>query len=135
MLSRPERYIFNRVWYEELSGEPEFTEYQLHFSRLSQDERAELIKLLSSTVPSKFIELCAQTSSRRVRDILEFYRPLTDEQEAEIWRKSREHRASVLQQGHSPPIALPFLLRELESTLNEEERLVHSWHPSPRLRP
>src|SRR5207302_8292246 len=103
LLSRPDRYIFNRVWYEERGGAAEFTEYQLRFSRLSTDERAELIALLSSTVPSKFMGLRAQTTSEKVRDILEFYPPLTDIDEAEIWKRCREHRASTPDQTCAVP--------------------------------
>jgi hypothetical protein len=93
LLSRPERYIFNRVWYEELGGQAEFTEYQLAFARLNQDERAQLISLLSSSVPSKFMELRTQTSNQNIREVLEYYRPLTDDVEAEIWKLSREQTA------------------------------------------
>jgi len=103
LLSRPDRYIFNRVWYEELGGAAEFTEYQLRFSRLSTDERAELIALLSSTVPSKFMGLRARTTSESVRDILEFYQPLNDVDEAEIWRQCRERRASTPDQTCAVP--------------------------------
>ena len=103
LLSRPERYIFNRVWYEELGGEAEFTEYQLHFSRLSSEERVELISLLSGSVPSKFLELRTQTGNQRVREILEFYRPLSDAQEAEIWRKCKEHQSSMTTQRAAIP--------------------------------
>jgi hypothetical protein len=103
LLSRPERFIFNRVWYEELGGEAEFTEYQLLFSRLSNDERAELISLLSTSTPSKFLELRTQATNRNVREILEFYRPLTDPEEAEIWRQCREQRSTLSTQAVEVP--------------------------------
>jgi hypothetical protein len=95
LLCRPERYIFNRVWYEELGGRSEFAEYESLFSRLSLDDRLELNSLLSITLPSKFHELRTRTTNLRVRRMLELYRPLNDAEEAEIWRKCREQRAKV----------------------------------------
>ena len=95
LLARPERFIFNRVWYEDLGGRAEFAEFEVCFSRLSPSDRAELLALLSTTVPSKFLELRRHTSNDAVRGILGFYRPLTDDEEVVIWTKVRDRQATA----------------------------------------
>ena len=92
-MSRPEHFIFNRTWYEELDGKGEFDEFNAKFSRLTQTERVELITLLSSAKPSQYSELAKNTASRRIKNILPFYRPLSEQVEEDIWAKCRAYRA------------------------------------------
>ncbi len=103
LLSRPEHFIFNRVWYEELVGKGEFAEFNAQFSRLNDSERAELIALLSSAKPSQFASLRKGTKSKRIVSILEFYLPLPEEKEQEIWSVCREHRLKQKQVDVSIP--------------------------------
>ena len=93
LLSRPEHFIFNRVWYEELDGKSEFAEFNAQFTKFSQGDRTELIALLSSAKPSQFSGLTKNTKNKRVARILEFYRPLSEEREREIWAICRDHRS------------------------------------------
>lgn len=102
LLLRPEHYLFNRVWYEELGGAAEFTEFSNVFARLSKTDRAELRDLLSSTVPSKYHELVHETENQLVRRVLPFYTPLDKSIESEIWKRSKVYKAT-----HSAVIDVP----------------------------
>lgn len=103
LLCRPEHFIFNRTWYEELDGKNEFAEFDAQFSRLSQGERQELITLLSSSTPSQYGSLRNGTTNERIKKILRFYVLLSEEHEIEIWGKCREHRLKQRQQDISVP--------------------------------
>lgn len=92
LLLRPEKYLFNRVWYEELGGAAEFAEFSNEFQGLTPSDRSELAALLSLTTPSKFPELLRKTENASVRRILPFYYPLEDATEERIWEQSRKHR-------------------------------------------
>ena len=103
LLSRPEPYIFNRVWYEELAGRSEFAEFNTQFSRLSECERAELVALLSSAKPSQYASLKKCTKNKRIASILEFYLPLPEEKQQKIWSVCRDHRLKQKQVDVSIP--------------------------------
>src|SRR5262249_26233113 len=103
LLSRPEHFIFNRTWYEELDGKSEFTEFEAQFSSLTTSEKGELIALLSSAKPRQYSDLKKNTSSRRVKQILAFYPPLSEELETEIWTKCRAYRSKQRQAEISIP--------------------------------
>ncbi len=103
LLSRPEHFIFNRVWYEELAGKSEFAEFSAQFSRLNDGERTELIDLLSAAKPSQFASLRKNTKSKKIASILAFYLPLPEEKEREIWSVCREHRLKQKQVDVSIP--------------------------------
>lgn len=97
LLLRPEKYLFNRAWYEELDGKSEFAEFSNEFRRLSESDRQELACLLSSTKPSKFVNLSGMTANIAVRRILAFYRPLADAVEENIWRQSKLRRSQEVE--------------------------------------
>jgi len=97
LLLRPEKYLFNRAWYEELGGKSEFAEFSNEFRRLSESDRQELACLLSSTKPSKFVNLSGMTANIAVRRILAFYRPLADAVEENIWRQSKLRRSQEVE--------------------------------------
>lgn len=103
LLSRPEHFIFNRVWYEELDGKSEFSEFNAQFEKLRQGERIELVILLSSSKPSQYSSLIEKTKNKRIARILEFYWPLSEKREKEIWAICREHRAKHRQLDISVP--------------------------------
>lgn len=92
LLMRPERFLFNRVWYEELSGRAEFDEYLMQAQILDAEDRNELLALLSGAVPSQFKNLAMMANRSRVRAILPFYVPLSKYDEAKIWERTREVR-------------------------------------------
>jgi hypothetical protein len=103
LLCRPEQFIFNRVWYEELDGKSEFAEFEIAFSKLSEVERKELIALLSSAKPSQFAALKKNTASQRLKTILDFYLPLSETREQEIWKRCRDYRLKQ----REPEISIP----------------------------
>jgi hypothetical protein len=90
LLMRPEKYVFNRVWFEELGGKAEFEQFAQEFRKLSVVDKAELMNLLSSSKPSQFMTLTKNTDNANVRRILPWYKPLTDAQEEKIWRAMKQ---------------------------------------------
>ena len=90
LLMRPEKYIFNRVWFEESDGRPEFDEFTREFRKLSVTDKAELMHLLSFSRPSQFLSLVDKTANSKVKGILPWYKPLNDTQEAKIWRAMKK---------------------------------------------
>lgn len=85
LLLRPERFLFNRVWYEDLDGKPEFDDFTAQFGRLSGDDKAELNHLLSGVTRKEVVGLVGQADSSKVNRILPFYIPMPKEAEAKIW--------------------------------------------------
>ena len=89
ILLRPHHFIFNRDWYEQLAGKPEFEEFERKFEQLSQSEKADLLRLLSEVDPREFVNLPKRTTNSRLREILRFYQPISKEEEARIWAIQR----------------------------------------------
>lgn len=100
LLSRPERFLFNRDWYERMDGRSELDDYQAQYVSLSETDRAELIALLSGSQPSLYGGLVASASSSAVKRILPFYQPLAKQAEADIWSeiKRRQVQAASIPQ-------------------------------------
>lgn len=90
ILARPQHFIFNREWYEQLGGRAEFDEYRACTARLSASQRQELLALLSSVDPSRFRDLAETCPDASLRAALRFYVPLAKEAEMEIWRLRKE---------------------------------------------
>jgi hypothetical protein len=89
MLLRPHHYIFNRVWYEEMEGKPQYEDYLSKFSRLTPAEKSELLVLLSTTEPRNYPGLAGKTRRSNLRDVLHHYVQLTSAEEASIWEKQK----------------------------------------------
>jgi hypothetical protein len=89
LLLRPHRFIFNREWYENLDGRPEFDDYQSASARLSTSQRSELLHLVSSCDPRQFVKLPSFTTDPRIKSVLPFYVPISNEAEAEIWARQK----------------------------------------------
>jgi hypothetical protein len=89
ILLRPYHFIFNREWYERDGGKAEFNEYEVCVSKLSTDEKRQLLSLLSSTDPRHFVHLPKQTTNPKIRRVLGFYVPLSEEEEIRIWARNR----------------------------------------------
>ena len=88
LLTRPQHFIFNREYYENCEGKPEFDDYTIQMKSLSNSEKEELNVELSKTTPGNFHEI--KFSNQRLKRILSFYLPLTDEEEKEIWDQKKE---------------------------------------------
>lgn len=95
LLLRPQHFLMNRAWYDELAGRAELDCFTATFNKLSVDERGELAALLSTTTPSGFSDLPRLTTSTNLKTILPFYVPLDFDVASEIWRKSKLHRTAV----------------------------------------
>lgn len=95
LLLRPHHYIFNREWFETMSGRPEMEEYQREFTKLSLLQRQELLQLLSSCDPREIKALRLQTGDEQLRRVLPFYVPLSKTAEAEIWSKQKKLKTTT----------------------------------------
>ena len=89
LLTRPQHFIFNREYYENCEGKPEFDDYTIQMKSLSNSEKEELNVELSKTTPGNFHEI--KFSNQRLKRILSFYLPLTDEEEKEIWSQKQKN--------------------------------------------
>lgn len=90
ILSRPQHFIFNREWYEQEGGKPEFEEYLVQWNSLTPDEKSELLHRLSESAPSQFGAISFE--SKRLQNILPFYVPLSHEKSREIWNARKERK-------------------------------------------
>jgi hypothetical protein len=103
LLLRPHHFIFNRDWYEKHEGEAEFQEYLSCAAKFSEEDRRELLELLSSCDPRNFGTLGSQAESRLVREILEFYKPLSKTEEARIWAVQKTYASGSATALVGPP--------------------------------
>ena len=96
ILVRPHRMIFNRVYYEEGSGRPEFEQYLSDLARLSPSQRNELLGLLAMGEPNDYREYTRALAGTSQARVLEHYLPLSRAQEREIWSRARDERMTAL---------------------------------------
>ncbi len=85
ILLMPHDYIFNRAWYDRFGGRDELGEYQADFAKLTAEDRAELLTLLSSCDPRDFKQLPAATASKTIKRVLRHYVPISKDRLKEIW--------------------------------------------------
>jgi len=95
MLLRPHKFIFNRVWFEELGGRPEFDEYLTEAKSLSSSDKADLLAALSVFDNSKFEAILKCISNPRVARHFLYYRPLDHLAEREIWLRQRTIKMQI----------------------------------------
>ena len=88
LLTRPQHFIFNREYYENYGGKPEFDDYTIQMKSLSNSEKEELNVELSKTTPGNFHEI--KFSNHKLQRILSFYLPLTSEEAEEIWSQKQK---------------------------------------------
>jgi hypothetical protein len=90
LLLRPHHYIFNRDWYEEMEGKPEFEEYDAKFSQLTASEKSQLLGLLSDNETRNYARLVVDKSiNSKLRDVISHHVPLTTAEEMKIWEKQK----------------------------------------------
>ncbi len=119
ILMRPHHFIFNREWYEKYGGSAQFEEYQKEFSRVTSEDRVELLNLISSVDPRHLPGQVKLATGSRVKSILRHHLPLSKNEEADIWAMQR----SMKQQDH-PSIIVPDEERVEDAGLNYEENLI-----------
>jgi hypothetical protein len=89
ILLHPHDYTFNREWYERHDEKQELHSYREAAARLTADERAELLKLLSSCDPREFGGLKSQTENDHVKAVLQFYVPKPKSELFDIWARQK----------------------------------------------
>ena len=89
ILLMPHDFIFNRDWHERSDPQHRLAEHQAEFAKLSDSERVELVKLLSSCDPRGFVALSAHTLNARLKRILRFYVPLPKDELTTIWAQQK----------------------------------------------
>ena len=113
----PSAYFFNRDWYERFDGRAELDEQQAAYRRLNADEKRELLDLLSSCDPSDFVHLRDRASTGGLKNVLQFYVPLSKHQLYRIWAKQK-----ALTLSEPPPdIGLADDERVEDAGLDEDE--------------
>ncbi len=85
ILLLPHDFIFNREWFERFDPEERLEVFREEFSRLEDQERAELVELLSSCGPSEFKALAERASTTALKNILRFYVPIPKDDVSAIW--------------------------------------------------
>lgn len=103
LLLLPQHFLFNRFWYEKFGGRSELDAFNAQFKRLTSPERAELIHLLSHSMPAQFHTLPSRAESAAVERILPYYVPISNADEALIWKKMKELQV----QPRSQEISIP----------------------------
>ena len=85
ILLLPHDYIFNRDWFEQQDPNQRLPAFEAAFATLDDDEKAELIELLSSCDPRHFVHLTAKATTTRLRSVLPFYVPIPKPELFAIW--------------------------------------------------
>ena len=108
ILLLPHDYIFNRDWFERQDPNQRLPAFEAAFATLDDDEKTELIGLLSSCDPRHFVHLPAKATTTRLRRVLPFYIPMPKPELFAIW------------EGQNGPARREPLL---EANLAEDERV------------
>lgn len=118
MLLRPHRFIFHRDWYEKFDGKADLDEYLGEAAKLTGDERTELLNLVSSREPKQFSTLMSDATTKRVRNIVHFYEPLSKAAESDILRR-RKKLCLTQELGPQPAEEIRIEDAGLEESVNE----------------
>jgi len=89
LLIRPHKFIFNRVWFEELGGRAEFQEYEAEARSLSPSDKADLLTALSTFANNQFQRDRTNISNAKVATHFRFYEPLDHTSERDIWARQK----------------------------------------------
>ena len=92
LLHRPQHFLFNREYFDEMEGQAEKDAYLALYWKLTDSEKAELIEMLSSTTPMGFADLLTGANSKILNEIIKFYIPPPKREEEKIWALCRERR-------------------------------------------
>ena len=95
LLLRPCHFIFNRDWFETGPGRAEFDDFQTSFSKLTSNQRRELVDLLSSCEPRDYRKLSGLTRDASLRKLLFHYVLLSKETEGRIWKSQKKTRPDI----------------------------------------
>lgn len=101
ILVRPHHFIFNRDWYERFGGKAEFEQYRQQYLSLTSAQRLDLTEALSGYDSNRSTPL-PTASDPKVNSVLQFYKPLTRDDERTIWNVMTQLRLSA--DRYSDPI-------------------------------
>ena len=85
LLLRPQHVLFNRAWYEEHGGRPEFEEFERLYTALSDTDRSELNMILSTYNVRDYRTAVGKAESIRVNEILPFFASPAKVELEKIW--------------------------------------------------
>jgi len=91
ILLRPHHFIFNRHWYEKYEGRAEYNAYLQSMSRLSSDEKNELLELLCTYSPTQYSQEFKSLSPGILRDTAYYFVPISKTEERSIWQKTKHY--------------------------------------------
>lgn len=92
ILLRPHHFIFNRYWYEQFDGRPEFEAFQAVMGKLSSDEKTELLGYLCGRDKNDYEADLGELAAGRLRDAARFFVPMSKSDEARIWEAQKRRR-------------------------------------------
>ncbi len=83
----PHVYIRNRKWFSTHGGRPELNDFQTIFSKLTTQDRHDLLSVLSRCRNSDLEIQLAADKNAKLRNIAVHYRGFTSDEERMIWKK------------------------------------------------
>ena len=92
ILLRPHHFIFNRYWYEQFDGRPEFEAFEAVMGKLSSDEKTELLGYLCGRDKNDYQADLGELAAGRLRDAARFFVPMSKSDEARIWEAQKRRR-------------------------------------------
>lgn len=92
ILLRPHHYIFNRNWYEQYNGRPEFDAFLSSMKALSSGERSDLLEYLCGHHRNDYASNLDDLKGARLRETARFFVPIPKEEEARIWDVQKHRR-------------------------------------------
>ena len=92
ILFRPHHYIFNRYWYEQYDGRPEFDEFQAAMNALSEAEKTELLEYLCTRDKNDYARGLNNLAIGKLREAARFFVPMPKADEARIWEAQKRRR-------------------------------------------
>ncbi len=93
ILLRPHHYIFNRYWYEQYGGRPEFDSFQSALATLSAGERSELLEYLCGRDKNGYERDLNMLAAGKLRETARYFVPMSKSDEALIWEVQKRRRA------------------------------------------
>lgn len=104
LLMWPNRYIFNRVWYEELEGKEELDSFQGKLAKLTKLQREQLLDFICANYNSQYEKALHSLKTKKLRDMAHHYIPLTEDQERKIWNVCKERRQELRNAASKIPV-------------------------------
>lgn len=90
ILYMPHTYIRNRTWFSTHGGRPELNDFQIVFSKLTAEDRYDLLSVLSECRNTDMEAELAGSQNAKLRNIAVHYRRFTVDEERMIWTKMKK---------------------------------------------